>query len=288
MNSSLLNYIESQLEEKIIIYYAISGGDTSEALKVTTSTATFFIKINNASPARPMFEAERYGLNAIAESNTVGTPKIHLCDSFNEWSFLVMDFIESKVPNTKDFELLGSKLAELHYNTHDYFGFTDNNFIGSLPQVNKTVDSWSEFYTYQRLMPQLQLAQKNKLLNAIECPDEQVIEQRLNQLCDHVKPSLLHGDLWSGNYLISSKGIPYLIDPAVYYGHNEIDIAMSLLFGGFSASFYEAYFSHFKKETGFEDRIQLYQLYYYLVHLNLFGRSYYPSVASILQEQFKM
>ncbi|NNL83841.1 MAG: phosphotransferase [Winogradskyella sp.] len=288
MDSSLINHIESQLGEPIKNYQTVSGGDISEAYKLTTNSAVFFLKIHSSPNALTMFEAEKAGLMLISSTNTIKTPKILLCGSFKEWSFLVMEFIASKSPNSKDFKLLGHKLAELHQITSNNFGLTNDNFIGSLPQFNTLNSTWSTFYCHQRLQPQLRLAQNKKLLNPNECPDELVILNRMEELCKNIKPSLLHGDLWSGNYQISKDGTPYLIDPAVFYGHNEVDIAMSLLFGGFGDSFYTAYFNTFKKDNGFDDRIQLYQLYYYLVHLNLFGRSYYPAVAQILKQQFKM
>jgi fructosamine-3-kinase len=197
-----------------------------------------------------------------------------------------MEFIESKSPSNLDFKTLGSKLAELHQNTSDVFGLNKDNFIGSLFQSNKPNSSWVDFYLKERLLSQLQLAKQNHLLSEKECPSEKMISEKLENLFLNVKPSLLHGDLWSGNYLIAKDGTPFLIDPATYYGHSEVDIAMTKLFGGFGDDFYNAYYRNNTTDSKTASRIEIYQLYYLLVHLNLFGKSYYNSVHSILKRHF--
>jgi fructosamine-3-kinase len=233
-----------------------------------------------------MFQKEKNGLETIAQTKTISTPKIYACDSFNNDAFLLMEYIESKAPYNNDFKTLGFKLAELHKNTAHEFGLKEDNFIGSLFQSNKQNSSWVYFYIYERLSPQLQLAEKKGLLSEDECPSELIMKEKLEYLFQDVKPSLLHGDLWNGNYLISKQGIPYLIDPAIYYGHYEVDLAMSKLFGGFGDDFYKAYYSIHPIDTKTTIRIEIYQLYYLLVHLNLFGKSYYSSVKNSLNNFF--
>lgn len=146
--------------------------------------------------------------------------------------------------------------------------------------VHKT---WSKFYWTERILPQLQLALDNRLLAKNEIPREEKAVKLFDAVFGTVQPSLLHGDLWSGNYLIASGGTPYLIDPATYYGHSMVDIAMSRLFGGFGQSFYDAYHEIMPKTEKYDEQIELYQLYYLLVHLNLFGRGYYEKVSAILR-----
>ncbi len=197
-----------------------------------------------------------------------------------------MEHIEAKSPNSKDLELFGNQLAQLHKVTSDEFGFEENNFIGSLHQSNKTHTKWNDFYLEEHLIPQLELSKSKGLLNVDEIPETQKLKDICFPYFKNAKSSLLHGDLWSGNYLISTSGKPYLIDPAIYFGHNEVDIAMSKLFGGFGQSFYDSYHSFISKDKFTEDRIQLYQLYYLLVHLNMFGTSYYSSVKQILSKYF--
>ncbi|MCL4153172.1 UNVERIFIED_CONTAM: hypothetical protein GTU68_012877 [Idotea baltica] len=197
-----------------------------------------------------------------------------------------MEYVVSKSPSLEDFKILGAQLAALHQCTSVYFGLDHDNFIGKLPQSNTQHNTWVNFYTHERLLPQLHLAISNGLLNPKEIPTTSEIKSFLDGLFKNVKPVLLHGDLWSGNYLISTDGTPYIIDPAVYFGHHEVDIAMSQLFGGFHDAFYESYFLHMPEEENTSTRIDMYQLYYLLVHLNMFGRSYYGSVSSILKTYF--
>ncbi|MFD2727272.1 fructosamine kinase family protein [Hyunsoonleella rubra] len=286
MLDSLKHHLSELLKESITNVNSVSGGDISQAYKISTSNVDYFLKVNNAPEALTMFQTEAYGLQAIYKTNTIKTPKIIACDWFEGSAFLLLEFIESKPPLSKGFKTLGKQLANLHKCTSEYFGLSQDNFIGRLPQSNTKHQNWTDFYTYERLTPQLEMAKQNRLLQDSECPNAEYIKNRLHPLFESVKPSLLHGDLWSGNYLISKDGEPYLIDPAVYYGHSEVDIAMSKLFGGFGEAFYEAYFSMLPSDEHTSARIEIYQLYYLLVHLNMFGRSYYCSVTSIIQKYF--
>ena len=286
MDSVFIKHIETILNKKVTQLTSVSGGDISETFKIETSTKSYFLKVNNTPNALSMFKAEAYGLQLINDTKSIKTPEVIAYDSYQNTSFLLLEFIESKSPSTEDFKKLGHQLAKLHKNTSENFGLNQNNFIGSLPQSNKQHNTWLDYYTSERLLPQLELAKQKKLLTNKECPNEENIKNQLQELFTNIKPALLHGDLWSGNYLISTSGQPYLIDPAVYYGHFEVDIAMSKLFGGFSNDFYEEYFSNFIINSGTKARIEIYQLYYLLVHLNLFGSSYYRSVVSILKNHF--
>ncbi|MCF7568577.1 fructosamine kinase family protein [Sabulilitoribacter arenilitoris] len=285
MISHLKPLLSNLLNETITKVSSVSGGDISQAYKIYTTKNSYFLKLNSASTLN-MFQAEAYGLELIAKTNTIKTPKVIAFDSFENSAFLLMEFIESKRATAEDFKLLGEQLATLHKCTSDSFGLDKDNYIGSLPQSNSAHKTWVKFYTHERLLPQLELAQQKGLLSVSECPSEQHIKNHLELLFKGIKPSLLHGDLWSGNYLISKNSEPYLIDPAVYYGHNEVDIAMTKLFDGFGNAFYESYHSYFPLDENTSARIDIYQLYYLLVHLNLFGSSYYGSVVSILKKYF--
>ncbi|TWO31964.1 fructosamine kinase family protein [Seonamhaeicola sediminis] len=285
LNNAFIKQLEDLLSQKIESSQSVSGGDISEAFVIKTNTQKFFLKKNRLENQN-MFKTEYRGLQAIAKTNTITTPKVYGIGTFENSSFLLLEWIESKHPSNKDFKTLGTQLAQLHQITAAQFGFENNNFIGSLNQSNNKHSNWTNFYVEERLLPQLNLAKSKGLLNSKEIPSTLAIKETLQPIFENIKPSLLHGDLWSGNYLISSKGIPYLIDPAVYYGHNEVDIAMTKLFGGFSNDFYEAYFDMTPPDHHTNQRVEIYQLYYLLVHLNLFGQSYYGSVKSILQKYF--
>jgi len=286
MTIDLRAHLSKILNETITKVSSVHGGDISTAFKIDTQINSFFLKLYTNKNAAEMFQAEAYGLELIGKTNTIKTPKVLACDIYKDSAFLLMEFIESKSPSPVDFKNLGLKLAELHAYTSEYFGLNQDNFIGSLPQSNATNTSWVDFYTLQRLVPQLQLANQKQLLSKTECPTKNQISNTLKPLFTDIKPSLLHGDLWSGNYLISKNGIPYLIDPSIYFGHSEVDIAMTKLFSGFGEDFYNAYHSKFPQDSNTASIIEIYQLYYLLVHLNLFGSSYYASVVSILRKYF--
>lgn len=279
-------YISNRLKQPITKVSTISGGDISKAYRIKTQNNSYFLKSNHATNALTMFQTEANGLQLIAKTNTIKTPKVLVCDSFEGSAFLILEFITSKLPSDKDFKNLGFQLAKLHQCTSKTFGLYQDNFIGSLPQSNQQHKNWVDFYTKERLLPQLKLAQQKNLLSNYECPSQETIKSHLKPLLKNAKPSFLHGDLWGGNYLISKDGTPYLIDPATHYGHSEVDIAMSKLFGGFGESFYKAYYSQLPKNEHTQTLTEIYQLYYLLVHLNLFGNSYYGSVTSILAKHF--
>jgi fructosamine-3-kinase len=225
-----------------------------------------------------MAAAECAGLKAIAATKAIRTPEILHCGAYEKSGCLLLEFIEAQGARIDHFAVLARQLAALHKTTNDTFGWTNDNFIGRLPQRNSQDANWTAFYLESRLIPQLMMARDHGLLSATDIPDDTKMLSVFEELFSGVTPSLLHGDLWNGNYLISTDGTPYLIDPAVYYGHSEVDLAMSLLFGGFGESFYAAYHEIIPATPGMDERIGIYQLYYLLVHLNLFGAAYYERV----------
>ena len=266
--------------------HLLSGGDIATSFLLRTPKARFLLKTHHASHALEMFLVEKLGLETIANTNVIKTPTIYFCDRFQNTAFLVMQYIDVKKPSKKDFERLGHGLAQLHKFSSDLFGFSIDNYIGSLPQSNFQHHDWATFYFKERLKPQIEMARNKKLLSSYEIPGEDHMGEVCSRLLQEVTPSLLHGDLWSGNFLISENGDPYLIDPSTYFGHHEVDLAMTKLFGGFGDAFYSAYHEHWPSLSGSVERNDLYQLYYLLVHLNLFGISYYSSVKRILDRYF--
>ena len=179
-------------------------------------------------------------------------------------------------------------MANLHKISAGKFVFKEDNYIGATPQLNIAVntesDNWCDFYYNKRLLYQYKLAEKNGLVGNELKNGFLVLEGRIEEILEgsEEKPTLLHGDLWSGNFICSLNNKAVFLDPAVYYGHREIDLAMSTLFGGFSLEFYNAYQDIFPLETGFNNRKDIYNLYPLLIHLNLFGNSYFKSIKSII------
>ncbi len=287
MNATLVENISDQLRISIKNTIPVSGGDISQAYILENTVNKVFCKVNYSKDAYEMFIAEKEGLQIIAETQTVKAPKVFACDEFDGGAFLAMEYIESKKqPANEDLAELGKQLARMHRLTCPEFGWTRDNFIGALAQSNEQRMHWDTFYVEQRLLPQLNLAKEKGLLTNDEVPNIYNMLSVCEELFGHIHPSLLHGDLWSGNYLIAKDGTPYLIDPAFYYGHSEVDLAMTRLFGGFDEAFYDAYYALNPTRVMEDKRNDLYQLYYLLVHLNLFGRSYYPAVSKTLRRYF--
>lgn len=286
MKAEIKDFIGALIGTKIKNCVPVSGGDISRAYVLYTDSDRIFCKLNSSSAAKSMFESEEEGLKAIDKTKTVKTPIVYAVNTLEKGACLLMEYVASKNPESKDLEMFGVQLAAMHQTSSDFYGWDNPNFIGNLLQSNHKHPNWVSFYVKERLDPQLQTAVSRGFLTKEEVPSIDKLQSVLSSYCTGIKPSLLHGDLWSGNYLISENGEPYLIDPAVYFGHSEIDLSMSRLFGGFSSSFYAAYFEINPSQPGEFNRMAIYQLYYLLVHLNIFGKSYYKSVKEILQVHF--
>jgi fructosamine-3-kinase len=284
--SDFLPLFSDKIPEKILSVKSVPGGEISETYCVETASGRYFLKTNKASFAREMFNAERDGLQALANAGAIAVPSLFSVDLTEDQPFLLMDFIESKSPDDDDFKRLGTQLAELHRHTQLAFGYLMDNFISRLPQRNHLHAGWAEFYWHERIFPQLQRAHNAGLIEPQMIPKEEEALSLFRETFGDAKPSLLHGDLWGGNYLIATDGTPYLIDPAVYYGYAMADIAMTRLFSGFSNAFYDAYHRVIPKPLHYTEQIELCQLYYLLVHLNLFGGGYYSSVVTLMQRLF--
>lgn len=262
----------------------LGGGSINEACMVELSGRPYFVKWNSISRYPGMFEAEAHGLQLLASTNSLRIPAVAGSGSCGDYAFLMLEYIEGGRPAADGWERFGQKLAELHRNTNEHFGLDRDNYIGSLPQINSPrLTSWPEFFVESRLKPQLKMAmQRGHVSSAMQRQFEHLF-QKMDQFFPDEPPALLHGDLWSGNYLFASNGEACLIDPAVYYGHREMDLAMSLLFGGFDKRFYDAYNEAWPLEKGWRARMDLCNLYPLLVHVNLFGGGYVSQVRFVLE-----
>lgn len=246
----------------------------------------------NTKKNAPFFAAEAMGLSAIAQTGAVRTPRI-LGSGTEEGrsgrAFLLLEFIDSTGCIPTYWETLARQLAAMHRaETADYvdggsYGFVCDNYIGARSQVNTAHDSWAAFFRDCRLEPQFRHAAR--FFSVLEL-------RKITRLLDHIdeilvepeRPSLLHGDLWSGNVITGNDGRAWLIDPAVYVGHAEADLAMTELFGGFAPVFYDAYKECAPLQPDYDRRRDLYNLYHLLNHLNMFGRSYFSSVKRVVEE----
>lgn len=272
---------------------AVHGGDCNDAYLLTlTDGRRIFLKSNHIGNAH-FFTAEARGLRAIAETKAIAVPKVLACgtDKETQTVFLLMEYIEEGKKRADFFEAFGRNLAAMHRATPPVqmpagrpCGFDEDNIIGFRPQVNTPHADWISFYRDCRLLPQLRDAQAAGYLSKEDLRQADSVMSRLDRwLIEPEAASLVHGDLWGGNYMTGTDGSAMLIDPAAYIGHREVDLAMSEMFGGFPAAFYRAYQEAYPLQPGYEDRRPLYDLYQMLNHLNQFGGSYLGSVRRILQ-----
>ena len=229
-----------------------------------------------------MFGAEARGLSLLDRSHSLKVPSVvHHADA-GDFQFLLMEYIEGRRRIDTYWERFGLGLAALHKNSSIVFGLDHDNYIGSLPQRNNPSASWIEFFTQERLNSQLQKAIEGGRFDYSVVNKFERLFSKLPALLPEEPPSLLHGDLWRGNIMTTSEGKPCIIDPAVYFGHREVDLAMTQLFGGFDSLFLESYNRTFPLTPGYEERVDIFNLYPLLVHVNLFGGGYRSQVVSIL------
>jgi protein-ribulosamine 3-kinase len=261
-----------------------SGGCINNGGKLSTSKGIFFVKWNSLRKYPGMFRAESMGLSLLRSTEALDVPEPLYFGEAHEFQFLILSFIEGS-PRTQGYwEDLGSGLAALHKKTSEAFGLDHSNYIGSLQQSNNPRTSWVDFFIHERLEKQLALADaKNYQIKSLRKKFESLYT-KLPGILIQESPSLLHGDLWSGNIMVNDKGEPSIIDPAVYYGNREVDIAMTQLFGRLQKEFYQSYEYYFPMEKGFQERLDIYNLYPLLVHLNLFGGSYLQQINTTLNQ----
>jgi len=252
----------------------IGGGCINNASVVQDRGRAYFVKLNDADKL-DMFTAESAGLEEIAKSGTIRVPQPVCCGVADSTAYIVMEFITSGNARNNSYVIFGQLLADMHRVIHQNFGWHIDNTIGSTSQVNTRSDNWINFWRDYRLGYQLELAARNGYAREIQARGDRLLQQFTVFFTGYIPtPSLLHGDLWSGNYAFDAQGNPYIFDPAVYYGDREADIAMTELFGGFPTQFYRAYDDAFPLDNGYAIRKKLYNLYHVLNHLNLFGAGY--------------
>ena len=269
---SIESHIQQHLNRQVAHKQSVSTG-LFEAYQVTLNNGQkVFIKVQT----QPNQQLINEGRELALLGKTIHTPKVlGSCEQC-----LILEWIDTS-DNPSIQAQMGLELAKLHKNTTQYFGFEFDNKIGQTPQpnaVNKKLTNWSEFYWAYRLYHQIKLANQRGLIKPIEYQQLLTIESVLPNLLDNsIKPALLHGDLWSGNVL-SGKNYPHFIDTASYYGHREIDFALTFMFAGFTDKFYQSYNNAYPFDEGFDERKPLYMLYHSLNHLNIFGSGYHANV----------
>ncbi len=278
--------IESHVGAAVEEADSIGGGCISNAVHIRSTAGDYFAKWSRGEAAHT-FPSEAASLSVMRSANStlvVPSPLLALDASDGSPGVLLTEWIETGSTDGDFWALFGQALADLHESTADQYGFDTNNFIGRLPQDNKWEETWVDFFRLRRLEPQAARARRNRRWNASwDAPLDRLYARLEEMLPMRPEASLLHGDLWSGNYMVNSSGQPVVIDPASYYGHRETDLAMTELFGGFDRQFYKSYREAWPVERGYEERREIYNLYHLINHLNHFGSAYSGPIERILR-----
>ena len=303
MAPSIQKYLNQYFSARnsTIQFQSIGGGCINNCFQIIINSEKFFLKINSAGKYPGLFEKEKNGLTLLRSQNILRIPKPISCDEVEDKQILLLEWIKTGSRTQQFWKTFGEQLARLHYQTwsdrpglrkasggrrddQTRFGLDEDNYMGSLPQKNEPHGDWNKFFINCRLQPQIKLAEEKRLLQKKHLAAFENFYFKLPMIFNEEKPSLLHGDLWSGNFMCDENAQPVLIDPAVYYGHRSVDLAMTTLFGGFDKAFYDAYNYHFPFPSNYQDQWEVANLYPLLIHLNLFGSSYLGQIEQSLKK----
>lgn len=283
MSPTLQDHIAQKLNASSLQLHPVGGGSINQTFRIFTGTDTYFCKVNSATNFPHLFEKEAWGLQLLRRQEVLRIPEV--VDQFcvHDQQVLLLEWIPAGPKSGEFWKAFGSGLAALHHITQDSFGLDHDNYMGSVEQANKPEADWCRFFIQQRLQPLVQQCAQRKLLSL---KHQQLFEQlyeRLPGLFEPELPALLHGDLWSGNFMCDEASRPVLIDPAVYYGHRSVDLGMTTLFGGFNPLFYQSYQYHYPLPANYVEQWQVCNLYPLLIHLRLFGSGYLSQIEITLK-----
>lgn len=273
--------VEVELSLKVRNSTPQGGGCIHNAQKLQTDNGLFFLKYNNPSSYHN-FEVEAKGLEFLAQNSSFSIPQVHLLGKTGKHAFLLLDFIQSSRPSSSYWENFGRKLADLHSHSHSQFGLDYDNYIGSLPQPNGFREDWLTFFIECRIQPKLKQGVDQGSISMSWVTKFDKFFTRLPSFFPEEPPALLHGDLWGGNIMTDAQGAATIFDPAVYYGHREMELAFMTMFDSQPPTFYQAYQEQKPLGNGWEERLEVYNLYPLLVHVILFGPSYLGGIKRTL------
>ena len=268
---------------QVLSFEPASGGCINNGGKLTTSQGTFFIKWNSATLYPGMFAKEKTGLQLLRQAGGITVPLPGEVYEGHEYSCIVMEYIESGPRARRYWQQLAEGLASVHHVVSETYGLDHDNYMGSIVQYNPASHNWTDFFINARLEAQVKLARDHGRMDTRHTRLFKALYAKLDHILITEPPCLVHGDLWSGNIITSEQGEPALIDPAVSFAHREIDIAMTQLFGSLPREFYEVYNDVYPLAHGWQERLDVYNLYPLLVHVNLFGGGYLGQVMHILK-----
>jgi protein-ribulosamine 3-kinase len=279
--SALQEWLSSRLDIPVstMAILPVAGGSINRSFCLEINEGQrFFCKINEELAFPGLFLREEEGLELLARRSQVRVPQVIGVGHLEGQQILVLEWIQTGQESESFWKLFGRQLALQHEETGAGFGLDEDNWMGSLPQSNRFLPSWLEFFTQQRLEPQLRRPVDQHFLNSRDVLQFQRLYGRLAGIFPDLPPALVHGDLWSGNYLCDEKEQPVLIDPAAYFGHPSVDLGMTTLFGRFHPSFYSAYNEVSPLPSNHSEQWAVSNLYPLLIHVNLFGGRYVPMV----------
>jgi protein-ribulosamine 3-kinase len=289
--NTIRNYLSGVIQQRTGLAVSsfdiksIGGGSINHTYRISINNSReFFLKTNKADRFPGLFAKEQEGLSFLAKQDCIRIPEVISCSVTDDEQLLLLEWVEPGPRTASFWKKFGEQLSSLHSKTQEQFGFSHDNYMGSLPQENPLTPDWSSFFINHRLLPQIQLASRNNSLTPKHIDLFEALFKKLDTIFNTEPPSLLHGDLWSGNFICNRYAAPVLIDPAVYYGHRSIDLGMTTLFGGFDKDFYDAYHYYFPLPANYEEQWDVCNLYPLLIHLNLFGNSYLESIVSVLMK----
>jgi len=286
---STKNSIESYLREvhdrvvKITYHTDLQLGTFNRTCLIETSVGKYFLKHNQNAQYPTIFEKEAKGLKLIRATEAIHAPEVIFYDQTSSEAFILLEYIEPSTENDEFWDNFGRALARLHHRSNDYFGLDHDNYIGPMQQVNSPHELWTDFFVEDRLERLVKMARDAKIIGKDIVSGFENLYPQLNNFFPPEPPALLHGDLWDKNYIVTQDNQVSLIDPAVYYGNREVDIAMTRLFDQFDERFYEAYNEEYPLEENWKERMDIYNLYPCLVQINLFGEEYIKPVKKILK-----
>lgn len=262
----------------------VGGGSINQTFKVCSTSSVYFCKVNSATKFPHLFQKEAKGLQLLGRHRILKVPAVVENFCTDNQQVLLLEWIDSG-RRTEDFwKTFGAQLAALHHISQATYGLDHDNYMGSVEQVNASSTDWTGFFIHHRLQPLIEQCRSRQLLSSKHQQLFDRLYQRLPDLFAAEPPALLHGDLWSGNFMCDAQSQPILIDPAVYYGHRSMDLGMTTLFGGFDQQFYQSYHYHYPLPSNYTEQWQVCNLYPLLIHLRLFGSGYLSQIESILQQ----
>ena len=280
----LKSFLAGHFGQAVAAFESLRGGDINEVYAFEVAARKYVLKRNDKVEFPLMFEKEQRGLEALIEAGLTAPQPLLTFDQGPK-QHLILEYIkEERIEQNRFWQNFGAALALLHQKQGPSFGLEENNYIGSLEQINTYRDRWSDFFTESRLGPMQKMAFDQGLLTRVHLQAFDRLSKRLGEIIPEEPASLLHGDLWSGNLMCGQGQKAVFIDPAVYYGHREMDLAMTFMFGGFDSGYLGAYENVLPLAPGFHKRLEIHNLYPNLVHLNLFGASYLGGIVKVLKK----